>query len=103
MPDGCRGPRPVVGSARAPTLAAGVSHTCGVTLTGQLSCRGLNHGWSARVRDGHSVLADSGTYYGGTSPVACALTPETVLGTPVFSAVGAGDADVRVGRGGNRL
>jgi len=44
IPDGCRGPRPVVGSARFATLAAGASHTCGVTLTGQLSCWGLNDG-----------------------------------------------------------
>ncbi len=89
MPDGCRGPRPVVGSARFATLAAGVSHTCGVTLTGQLSCWGLNdRGQLGFATDTPCSQADY--YYGGTSPVACALTPQTVLGTSVFSAVGAG-------------
>ena len=90
MPDGCRGPRPVVGSVRFATLAAGVSHTCGVTLTGQLSCWGLNDGGQLGFAT-DTPCSQADYYYGGTSPVACALTPQTVLGTPVFSAVGAGD------------
>lgn len=89
MPDGCRGPRPVVGSVRFAMLAAGASHTCGVTLTGQLSCWGLNDGGQLGFATA-SPCSQTDYYYGGTSPVACALTPQTVLGTSVFSAVGVG-------------
>ena len=90
MPDGCRGPRPVVGSARFAMLAAGVSHTCGVTLTGQLACWGLNGSGQLGVASEQSVLT-ARLLLRRRTPVACALTPQTVLETAVFSAVGAGN------------
>ena len=87
MPNGCPGPRPVVGSARFATLAAGVSVTCGVTPTGQLWCWGAAD--NNRLGFHASPLCTQDDYYYGTYPVDCVLAPQQVPSNSTFSSVAA--------------
>jgi alpha-tubulin suppressor-like RCC1 family protein len=87
VPNGCPGPRPVVGSARFATLAAGASETCGVTLTGQMWCWGDAD--NNRLGFAASPVCTEDDYYYGTYPVDCALVPQQVPSNSTFSSVAA--------------
>src|SRR5262249_23244274 len=87
----CLGPVPVAGNLRFVALAAGSAHTCGLTTNGQLYCWGLDDGGQLGFASGSPCSEWDLKYpYGGTVPIACALTPQLVTNAPAFTSVGAG-------------
>jgi alpha-tubulin suppressor-like RCC1 family protein len=87
----CRGPRPVAGNLHFVSLAAGVSHTCGIVATRQMYCWGLNDsGQLGAPSDSPCQNYDDYYYYYGSYAVACALAPQSVRGALGFSSVAAG-------------
>jgi hypothetical protein len=94
---GCPGPRPVADSTRFATLAAGVSHTCGIGASGQLYCWGLNDAGQLGFQSPSACSQDD--YY-GPYLIPCSLAPRQVSGTPAFAAVAAGGATCALGASG---
>jgi len=90
----CHGPERVVGDIRFVSLAAGLSHTCGIATTGLMYCWGLNSSQQLGAPSGSQCQAyydDYYYYYYGSYSVACALAPQPATGLS-FAAVAAGTA-----------
>ena len=94
-PQDCHGPVRVAGDVRFVSLAAGLSHTCGIATTGLMYCWGLNSSQQLGASSGSPCQAyydDSYYYYYyGSYSVACALAPQLATGLS-FTAVAAGSA-----------
>jgi hypothetical protein len=88
----CPGPQPVSGNLRFVSLAAGVSHTCGLTTTAQMYCWGMNNAGQLGAPSGRPCVDYSYDYYYyyTVDSIACAPAPQQVAGTPTYTSVAAG-------------
>jgi len=90
----CHGPERVAGDIRFVSVAAGLSHTCGIATTGLMYCWGLNSTQQLGAPSGSPCQAYYDYYYYyyyGSYSVACALAPQLAPGLS-FAAVAAGSA-----------
>jgi alpha-tubulin suppressor-like RCC1 family protein len=83
----CPGPQPVKTDLRFASLAAGISHTCGL-VGAQMYCWGLDDG--GQLGSSAARLCTEQDYYYGTYSVPCAVLPQVVSGAPGFAAIAAG-------------
>lgn len=90
----CSGPQPVSGNLRFVSLAAGDSHTCGLTAAGQMYCWGLNSSGQLGAPSASPCVDYSYSYYyyytSTAYPVACAPAPQLVPGPTMYWSVAAG-------------
>lgn len=95
LPQDCHGPERVAGDIRFVSLAAGLSHTCGIATTGLMYCWGLNSSQQLGASSGSPCQAYYNDYYYyyyyGSYSVACALSPQLATGLS-FASVAAGSA-----------
>jgi hypothetical protein len=82
----------VSGNLRFVSLAAGVSHTCGLTTTAQMYCWGMNNAGQLGAPSGRPCVDYSYDYYYyyTVDSIACAPAPQLVAGTPDYTSVAAG-------------
>jgi hypothetical protein len=84
----CSGPQAVAGNLRFVSIAAGASHTCGLTTLAQVYCWGLNANGQLGAPSGSPCYDYSNDYYYyyyyGPQPVACAPAPQIVPAAPAY-------------------